>query len=92
MSEKIVKVLNSSKPIRMWIDGKCFNIKNFQEKAKKTSLNNNTIINSVSSNFGTDETSISSEKYIDNSGLFSSTFLQDEEGKLYTSFELPKYN
>lgn len=34
--KKMFKSLNSAKPLRMWIDGKCFNIKKFKRNTKKT--------------------------------------------------------
>lgn len=32
MSNKVVKLNNVQKPVRMWIDGKCFNIRKHKQK------------------------------------------------------------
>lgn len=42
MSGKIAKALTCApaKPFRMWIDGKCFNLKRFNDKWKKHSSKN----------------------------------------------------
>lgn len=34
---KMLKSIKSAKPLRMWIDGKCFNIRKFKRNTKKTS-------------------------------------------------------
>lgn len=45
MSRKMPKTLATSKPIRMWIDGKCFNIKCLKDLKKKSSKDSKVVGN-----------------------------------------------
>ncbi|XP_057660454.1 activating signal cointegrator 1 complex subunit 1 [Diorhabda carinulata] len=69
-----MKTIGIKKPIRMWIDGKCFNIKHFNGKQRQT----------VSPH------PLTGTSDFENYDMYNIDFDTLEDGTLYTSFELPQ--
>ncbi|KAJ8958921.1 hypothetical protein NQ318_019690 [Aromia moschata] len=76
MSSKIIKATRSVKPIRMWIDGKCFNINSI----KKTSVNK-----AVASSAEALKTEVLDHMEV----LNEVDITADSDGKLSVSLQLP---
>ncbi|KAJ8975835.1 hypothetical protein NQ317_001232 [Molorchus minor] len=74
MSTKIIKNLGRTKPIRMWIDGKCYNINQLKRKTSKNCRGNYTVSK-------TESLDIQIKDEID--------IVTDDNGKVSVSFELP---
>lgn len=70
----IQKSVGIRKPIRMWIDGKCFNLKHFKGKQRKSTKPD-------------PSTGTSNLEYLD---MHHIDFDTNEDGTLCTSFELPQ--
>ncbi|XP_049822818.1 activating signal cointegrator 1 complex subunit 1-like isoform X2 [Aethina tumida] len=74
------KNISNKKPIRMWIDGKCFNIKEIKRKSKET-----TVTDTTSSSNETNTQSIQ-----ENEEFNGNMQITCDNGKFTTSFCLPK--
>nr|XP_023020546.1 activating signal cointegrator 1 complex subunit 1-like [Leptinotarsa decemlineata] len=83
MSDKVIKTIGSSKPIRMWIDGKCFNLRHYKgTKVVHTG--------SVECSSERNEAYHENDEMVPDNGIGSDiTFITDNSGKLCTGFELP---
>ncbi|VEN41790.1 unnamed protein product [Callosobruchus maculatus] len=87
MSSKTLRTIGTSRPIRMWIDGKCFDVKQHKHKDNPLKRTHSAISdkNDESGNAETLEDNSSSQT------LSLAEILKDENGKISTSFELPPY-
>nr|CAH7713070.1 unnamed protein product [Callosobruchus chinensis] len=87
MSSKTLRTIGTSKPIRMWIDGKCFDVK--QQKIHPSKTTQRTISGNKKDESCHAETS--EDNYSNSQNLSLAEILKDDKGKISTSFELPPY-
>ncbi|XP_018562630.1 activating signal cointegrator 1 complex subunit 1-like [Anoplophora glabripennis] len=80
---KMLKSSRTAKPLRMWIDGKCFNIRKFKRNTKKTSQR--TIIHADFKN----QTVSKEVDIVDVEYKNEIDIVTDDNGKVSLSFHLP---
>nr|CAI5864235.1 unnamed protein product [Callosobruchus analis] len=83
MSSKTLRTIGTSRPIRMWIDGKCFDVKQHKKSLPKTTHSPISAKVDESSHGEMLEDNTNSEN------LSLVEILKDDSGKISTSFELP---
>ncbi|CAG9838644.1 unnamed protein product [Diabrotica balteata] len=103
MSDKIVKTIMRSKPIRMWIDGNCFNLKEYKWKQKRDIINSSNATKHNIKIVGNDKSIENNDKTIecdknieniaakDTKEVCDIQLEADSQGILSTSIELPVF-
>ncbi|KAG5889801.1 hypothetical protein JTB14_031349 [Gonioctena quinquepunctata] len=86
MSRKVLKTIGSSKPIRMWIDGKCFNLRQFKGKQV---FHLGSLMCPPSETLNEPEKSTRDDESETDNVIGADLIITDRDGKLCTSFKLP---
>ncbi|CAH1970976.1 unnamed protein product [Acanthoscelides obtectus] len=84
MSSRTLRTMGASKPIRMWIDGKCFDVKQRKKTLPKIST-------PCSKPKDEEPSSVRITEETSSKCLSLAEIVKGDNGKMSTSFELPSY-